>query len=189
MNLVLIGYRGTGKTVVGQRLAEDLGLRYVGLDDAIVQRAGKPIPEIVEDAGWDGFRDVESDVVRAASVEDGCVLDTGGGAILRDSNVAALRHNGMVFWLQASVDDIVARIGGDDQRPSLTGKQSFTDEVAEVLAERTPKYAAAADVVVDTSGLSLDEVVAAISEAFRRPAKRRGLGEMGWGGLGENGED
>ena len=162
MNLVLIGYRGTGKTAIGRLLAERLGLRYVGLDDELVRRAGKPIPEVVAESGWDHFRDLESDVVRDTSAGDGCVLDTGGGAILRPENVDNLRRNGKVFWLQATVADIVERIGGDDQRPSLTGAKSFTDEVEEVLAERTPKYQAAADEVVDTSGRSLEQVAEAI---------------------------
>ena len=166
MNIVLIGYRGTSKTVVGRKVAAKLGMTYIGMDDEIVRRAGKPVPEIVAESGWEHFRDVESDVVRDGADRDNCVLDTGGGAILRDKNVEQLRRNGLVFWLQASVPDIVSRIGGDDQRPSLTGTKSFTDEIAEVLAERTPKYAAAAHETVDTSAMSIDERVEEIARVF-----------------------
>ncbi len=173
MNIVLIGYRGTSKTVVGRGVAEKLGMTYIGMDDEIVRRAGKPIPEIVEESGWDHFRDIESEVVRDSAGRDNCVLDTGGGVILRDENVEHLRRNGLVFWLQASVPDIISRIGGDDQRPSLTGTKSFTEEVAEVLAERTPKYAAAAHETVDTSALSIDERVEHIA---RVSAERSGSG-------------
>jgi len=174
MNLVLIGYRGTGKTAIGRRLAERLDMEYVGLDDEIVRRAGKSIPELVDESGWERFRDLEAEVVRDAAAADGRVLDTGGGAILRDENVAVLRRNGIVFWLRASVPDIVARIRGDDQRPSLTGRRSFTDEVDDVLAERKPRYSAAAHEKVDTSELSVDEAVEAIAEIFeneRKPSK------------------
>ncbi|MFT7489400.1 MAG: shikimate kinase [Candidatus Promineifilaceae bacterium] len=158
MNIVLIGYRGTGKSVVGKRVAEVLDRQYVGLDAAIVDLAGQSIPEVVEAHGWAHFRDLESDVVRQASERDNCVLDTGGGAILRDANVTHLKQNGTLIWLQSSVADIVARIGDDNQRPSLTGTKSFTEEVEEVLAERTPKYAAAADHVIDDQGLSIEQV-------------------------------
>ncbi|MBN1419512.1 MAG: shikimate kinase [Planctomycetes bacterium] len=176
MNLVLIGYRGTGKTAIGRRLAERLDLAYVGLDDEIVRRAGKSIPEIVAEAGWDRFRDIESEVVRDAAARDRCVLDTGGGAILRRRNVEALRRNGFVVWLRAGIADIVRRIHGDTQRPSLTGQKSFTEEVEEVLAERRPKYAAAADVEIDTSSLSIDAAADRIAALFleRIASPRRG---------------
>jgi len=166
MNIVLIGYRGTSKTVVGRKLAKKLGMVYVGMDDEIVRRAGRPIPEVVKEFGWDRFRDIESEVVRESAGRDNCVLDTGGGVILRDDNVEHLRRNGLVFWLQASVPDIINRIGDDDQRPSLSGTKSFTDEVADVLAERTPKYAAAAHETIDTSALSIDERVEHIARVF-----------------------
>ena len=167
MNIVLIGYRGTGKSTIGERLAEKLKLRYVGFDAEIVKHAGKTIPEIVEESGWDHFRDIESEIVRTFSQGDHCVLDTGGGAILRPENVACLKQAGPVFWLQASVSDIVDRIGADNQRPSLTGAKSFTDEVQEVLEVRTPLYAAAADHPIDTSALSLDEIVDTIIALVR----------------------
>ena len=71
-------------------------------------------------------------------ISDGLVIDTGGGAILRAQNVEALKKNGTVFWLTASVETIAKRIGGDNQRPSLTGTKSFVDEIQDVLRERTP---------------------------------------------------
>lgn len=170
MNLVLIGYRGTGKTTIARALAERLAMRAISLDEEIVARAGRSIPEIVEAQGWEGFRDLESEVVRDAAARDGCVLDTGGGVILRPGNVERLRRNGVLFWLRAEVADIVARIGGDDQRPSLTGAKSFTEEVGEVLAARRPLYEAAADEVIDTSALSIDEAVERIARRFRERA-------------------
>ncbi len=165
-NLVLIGYRGTGKSTIGRALAARLRMPYLGLDAEIVRRAGKPIPEIVAASGWPAFRDLEAEVVRDVTAMGGKVLDTGGGAILRADNVERLRGNGIVFLLTASVADIVRRIGGDDQRPSLTGKKTFVEEVEEVLAERRPKYEAAADCAVDTSALSISQATDRILEAF-----------------------
>ena len=162
MNIVLIGYRGTGKSSVGQLLAERLGRRLVSTDADVVRRAGRSIPEIVAQSGWDHFRDLESDVCRELAGQDGLVIDTGGGAVLRQQNVAALKTNGTLFWLTAEVATIVARIGGDNQRPSLTGTKSFTDEVEDVLRERTPIYAAAADRTVATDGRSIADLAEAI---------------------------
>jgi len=179
VNVVLIGYRGTGKSTIGKLLASRLGFRYIGLDDEIVRRAGRTIPEIVAADGWDGFRDVESRTVEEVSTLDRCVLDTGGGVVLRDENVARLKRNGVVFLLVSEIPDIVARIGSDTQRPSLTGAKTFTEEVEDVLRERQPKYRAAARHVVDTSRLSPVEAADVIEDLFRRHPPLSPLGEGG----------
>jgi shikimate kinase len=171
MNLVLIGYRGTGKSVIGKLLAADLEMPYVGLDAALVDRAGMPIPEIVSRHGWDFFRDLEQQVVEDATARDHQVLDTGGGVITRAENTARLRRNGVVFLLEATLEDIVARIGGDTQRPSLSGAKSFTDEVTDVLKVRQPLYQAAAHHVVDTSTLDPPAAARTIADVFRDEAR------------------
>ena len=159
MNIVLIGYRGAGKSAVGRRLAARLGRTLLSTDAEIVRRAHRTIPEIVAQDGWEYFRDLESTICRELAARDQLVIDTGGGAILRMQNVEALKENGALFWLTASVETIVKRIGGDTQRPSLTGAKSFVDEIQEVLRERTPKYQAAADHVITTDDRSLDQLV------------------------------
>lgn len=168
MNLVLIGYRGTGKSVVGELLAERLGLRLVGMDAAIVEKAGTPIPEIVEQRGWPGFRDLESEAARELAGQDNAIIDTGGGVIERSENIEVLRANGRVFWLKASVAVIVGRIEGGTERPSLTGGKSFTDEVAEVLERRTPIYRSAAQHEIDTDPLTPEQVADRIIEIWER---------------------
>ena len=159
MNIVLIGYRGAGKSAVGRRLAARLGRTLVSTDAEIVKRAHRSISEIVAQDGWEYFRDLESDICRELANRDQLVIDTGGGAILRTQNVEVLKKNGTVFWLEASVGTITKRIGGDTQRPSLTGTKSFVDEVQDVLRERTPKYQAAADHVIATDERSIDQLV------------------------------
>ena len=159
MNVVLIGYRGTGKSTVGRRLAARLGRKLVSTDAEIVKRAQRTIPEIVAQDGWEYFRDLESTMCRELAVRDQLVIDTGGGAILRTQNVEALKKHGTVFWLTASVETIAKRIGGDNQRPSLTGAKSFVDEIQDVLRERTPKYQAAADHVITTDDQSISQLV------------------------------
>ena len=167
MNLVLIGYRGTGKSVVAEILSQKLDMPSVSLDEEIVREAGMPIPEIVEKHGWPWFRDLESSVTRRFAERDGLILDTGGGVILRPENTENLSRGGALFWLEASVEVIVERIQGSTERPSLTEGKSFLQEVAEVLEERLPLYRAAADRAIATDVLSPAAVADEIIREFR----------------------
>ncbi len=167
MNLVLIGYRGTGKSVVAEILRGKLGMPVVSLDAEIVREAGMSIPEIVEQRGWPHFRDLESAIVERFAKRDGAILDTGGGVILRPENTENLRGNGILFWLEASVERIVERIQESTERPPLTEGRSFLEEVEEVLSERLPLYRAAADREVDTDPLTVAEVAEEIAREFR----------------------
>ena len=159
MNIVLIGYRGTGKSTVGRLLASRCGRKLVSTDVEIIKRAQRTIPEIVAQEGWEYFRDLESNICKELASRDQLVIDTGGGAILRAQNVEALKTNGTVFWLTASVETIARRIGSGNQRPSLTGTKSFVDEIQDVLRERTPKYQAAADHIIVTDGRSTNQLM------------------------------
>lgn len=158
MNLVLIGYRGTGKTVVSQELAKRLGRIRIGMDETLVQRFGESIPEFVQKNGWDAFRDAESDLARELGGREDLVIDCGGGVVVRDQNLETLKANGRVAWLKASVETIAGRISGDTQRPSLTGQKTFIEEIEEVLTQRLPLYQKGSDFAVDTDSLSVEEV-------------------------------
>jgi shikimate kinase len=162
MNIVLIGYRGTGKSSVAGILADRLGWKHISTDAEIIVRAKQSIPDIVKAFGWDYFRNLESDVCRDVAGGDHLVIDTGGGAILRSHNVDALKGNGRLFWLTAEIPTIAQRIGGDTQRPSLTGTKSFVEEIAEVLAERRPQYSAAAHHVIPTDHVTVMQVADSI---------------------------
>ena len=164
MNIVLIGYRGTGKSVVGKLVAEALGMQCISMDGRIVERAGMSIPDIVENQGWSAFRDMESEVARELAKADNIIIDSGGGVIERPENIDALGVNSRIVWLKASVGVIVSRIQGDTERPSLTGGKSFTEEVAEVLERRTPKYKNAAHYEIDTDHLTPEQVADRIIE-------------------------
>ncbi|HNT35803.1 MAG TPA: shikimate kinase, partial [bacterium] len=150
MNVVLIGYRGTGKSTVAQIVARNLGWEALSLDQMIVQKAGKAIPKIVDELGWEYFRDLESEVVVETAGRDKVVLDCGGGVILRAANVQALKDKGKVFLLTATPDTIVSRIKEDTNRPALIQGKTFLEEIAEVLESRNPLYRAAADVQIAT---------------------------------------
>ncbi|MBW1748947.1 MAG: shikimate kinase [Deltaproteobacteria bacterium] len=164
MNIVLIGYRGTGKSVVGKLLALHLGMPCIGMDSKIAARSGMSIPEIVERFGWTEFRDLESKMVLELSGLDNIIMDTGGGVIERPENIEALKKNSRIFWLQASVDTIVRRIQADTQRPALTTGKTFTEEVAEVLEQRISKYKSAAQYEIDTDALTPEQVAGKIIE-------------------------
>jgi shikimate kinase len=166
MNIVLIGYRGTGKSVVAGLVAERLHMAVISMDAQIIKNAGMSIPDIVEKHGWAVFRDMESEVARELSARDSIIIDTGGGVIERSENIDVLQKQGCIIWLQASADVIVSRIQDDIARPSLTGEKSFTDEVAEILAQRVPKYADAAQYQIDTDQLTPEQVAANIIEIW-----------------------
>jgi len=168
MNIVLIGYRGTGKTVVGELLSIQLEMPCIGMDAQIVKKSGMSIPEIVEKLGWTGFRDIESEVARELAGLDNIIIDTGGGVIERPENIESLKINSRIFWLRASVDAIVSRIQEGTQRPALTDGKTFTEEVAEVLERRIPKYKSAAQFEIDTDPLTPEQVTERIIRIWRK---------------------
>ncbi len=171
MNIVLIGYRGTGKSAVGKIVARRLKMKCISMDARIVETAGMPIAQFVEKYDWPRFRDLETEVARELALQDNLVIDTGGGVIERPENIPALEKNGMVIWLKASPEVIVDRIKNGTDRPALTEGKTFTEEVADVLEKRTPKYQAAARFEIDTDALSLDQVAYGVIETYREALK------------------
>ena len=165
MNIVLIGYRGTGKSAVGRRLADRRGLAFYDADELVEKRGGQSIQEMVAAKGWEFFREREQTVIRELSGIDAAVIATGGGAVLDPENVGLLKRKGRLIWLDADAQTVIARMQEDtnneQRRPSLTGGEP-ADETVAVMAARAPFYREAADLYVDTSGKSLDDVVAEI---------------------------
>jgi shikimate kinase len=161
-NLVLIGYRATGKTAVGALLAQRLSRPLVDLDQVLEEEMGRSIADLVAEKGWAEFRSREKELVARFGRKGGQVLATGGGAVLDQENAKILRENGVVVWLRADPATIQERLSRDErevsQRPSLTGRSTL-EEVAEVLQCRQPLYGAAAHIVIDTDQHTLDQVV------------------------------
>lgn len=152
LGLVLVGYRATGKTTVGRLIADRLGRTFVDSDQEIEQRTGWSIAEHFAQAGELGFRNLESKMIRTLCEQfPGSVLATGGGTILRETNREILRRFGLVIWLSAPTETIVARLERDPgARPSLTSA-GLLDEVASVLIAREALYRDVAHFVVDAS--------------------------------------
>lgn len=159
MNIILIGYRGTGKSTIGKVLAEKLNRPLISMDELITKKGNQSVPEMVEKHGWDHFRDIESEVASEVSTKDNCIIDCGGGVILRDQNIKNLKKNGKCFLLKADIKTIIKRIHGDANRPALKKGMSFKEEQEKVLKERDTMYKTAADIVIDTSLISIDQSV------------------------------
>ena len=164
-NLILIGYRGTGKTSVGRLLAQQLGWNFVDADDEVEHSADKSIAQIFSDDGEEVFRDLEQRIVAELCQRKQHVVSLGGGAVLRDTNRAAIQSGGTVVWLTASPATIQQRLELDPatraRRPNLT-QQGGLDEIETVLKQREKFYRACADLEVDTETHSLEEVAAKI---------------------------
>lgn len=160
-NVILIGYRGTGKSAVARRLALALGWDWVDADVELELRAGKSIAAIFAEDGETAFRDLESQVVADLARRTRTILAMGGGAVLREENCAALRASGQIVWLRATPETILVRVAADastaGRRPNLTTAGGRA-EIEELLARRTPRYAACADATVDTDDRTPQQV-------------------------------
>ena len=165
MNLVLIGYRCTGKTTIGRLLAEKLCWPLVDTDTLIQERAGRSIREVVAEGGWPEFRRLEREAVAEIAKGDRQVISVGGGAVLDESNREALRRAGCVVLLRASAEAIWQRMKADPktavERPNLTDAGGLA-EVEAVLAERRPVYEAACHYAIPTDRFSPEETAGRI---------------------------
>ena len=171
MNIILMGYRCSGKTSAGKRLAERLGFSFYDTDEMVERQMGLQIRRIVAEQGWDAFRQAERAVIRELSGADRGVIALGGGAVLDSRNVENLKGNGFFVWLIAAAKTIAARMGNDEasgsERPSLTQASSI-GEIDQVLAEREPLYRCLANLVVDTTEIEADRVAEAICAGLRK---------------------
>ena len=157
MNIALIGFMAAGKSTVGRILADRLGYGFVDTDEEIVRRTGLEIAEIFASEGETAFRAIEKRVVAEASASEKTVIACGGGVVLDQRNVDAIRCTSRLVLLTASVDETMNRVKGDGSRP-LLNVGDREKAITAHLEERTPHYLKAADAVVDTSGLTLKEV-------------------------------
>lgn len=148
-NLILVGPMGAGKSTIGRLLAKELRLPFKDSDKEIEQRTGADIPWIFDVEGEQGFREREQAVLEDLCAAEGVVLATGGGAVMRSENRAALRAGGRVVYLHASVEQQVGRTSRDRNRPLLRSA-SPGKILADLFAVRDPLYREIADVVIET---------------------------------------
>lgn len=174
MNIILIGFRCTGKSSVGRLLAERARRAFVDADEMLEKRTGKTIREIFALKGESFFRKIESELIGELSRLDGRVIATGGGVVLKRKNIQSLKRNGFIVLLDAHPDILFERVRRDpksaSQRPALTSLD-LDAEIREQYEFRKPYYQSAADAVVVTSERPVGQVV----DDVERVLKERGI--------------
>ena len=150
MNIILIGFMGSGKSAVGHLLAEELKMNFLDTDELIENIEGRKISDIFKADGEEYFRDLETEVIKTLQDYDNFVLSTGGGMVLREENVSLLKAMGPLVLLWADPDTVHERVKNETHRPLLDVADPRA-EIAKILELRTPIYERTADLKVDTS--------------------------------------
>ncbi len=162
MNIILIGFRGTGKSTVGKLLAKRLKRDFIDSDEYIEGTNEKTIKHIFEEDGEEGFRKYEEEAITELSSMNNKIIAAGGGVVLKNENVKNLKSNGFLILLEATPEIIYDRIRQDEktrqQRPSLTNKPPL-DEIKHIIDKRQQFYENAADYTINTSYVSCEDVV------------------------------
>ena len=163
MNIILIGFRCTGKTTVGRQLAQRLRMKFVDSDQYLEFKTGAVISDLWQRKGESTFRLLEADALADLAKGDNQVLATGGGAVLRYKNIHNLKRNGIIILLEADPRSVFERILKDPrsmtQRPRLNPHKDPFDEVQEQMEFRRPYYLQAADIRIRTEEKPADDVV------------------------------
>ena len=172
-SIALIGFMGTGKTVVGKALAAELSREFVEMDALIAQKAGKSIPEIFSVGGEIAFREIEIEVTKEVAGKRNAVFACGGGVVLNKINVDRLKKECIIVYLTASPQVILKRTSEDtNERPLLKAANRLIT-VRELIKFRKPFYERVADIKINTSRLDINSVVVQIiskvkdDESFR----------------------
>ena len=178
MNVVLIGYRATGKSTVGRILAAKLKLAFWDTDALVEKSMAMPIKEMVALHGWDFFRAKDRETIEYLTQKEDGVIATGGGVVLFRENVKLLKQNvdllkqtGVVIWLNAPLQDIIDRLKKDARneaiRPQFTSG-NIVQETIDIMRKRLPLYERAADYTVDTLSKNAEEVAEEIYQYLRK---------------------
>lgn len=174
MNVILLGYRGSGKSTAGRSLAQELGLNFVDVDKDICARFGnRTVAEIWATDGEPRYRKVEVEVTRDCTSKDGQVIALGGGTLMQPGAREAVdaADDTVRIYLKASPQALHDRVTADKVneglRPALGGFNSLLDEIESMLEKREPTYTAVADFDVNVEGKSPEEVVAELLEIVR----------------------
>lgn len=154
MNIVLTGLRGTGKSSIGQALADLMEMGFVDIDDEIEHEIGD-ISNFVPKKGWGAFRKIEKQAALKVAQRDNLVISTGGGTMMDPQSAAALKKNAVVVFMYCDLDVLMKRLE-NDHRPSLTGVKRSHEEIEEIWHQRKPVYERVADVRIDVTDESDD---------------------------------
>jgi shikimate kinase len=156
-NLYLVGFMGTGKSSVGRQVAARTDRLFIDLDVHIENKEKRTIAQIFSQEGEPYFRRLEKEALHEVSLQDNRIVACGGGIVLDDENIKAMKKTGRIVCLTAAAEDILARTSGHRHRPLMNVKDQKA-QIENLLAARAHRYALA-DIIIDTSGLSVDQVV------------------------------
>ncbi|MEY3767287.1 MAG: hypothetical protein RLZZ11_354 [Cyanobacteriota bacterium] len=171
LNLYLVGMMGSGKSTAGRHLAEQLGYRFLDADTSIEQVAGCSIPDLFAREGEAGFRQLESAVLNQIASWHSLVVATGGGVVTRPENWGQM-HQGVVIWLDAPQDLLLARLSNDPTPRPLMATEDPSQRLSELLSQRRPLYAQA-DLHIVQDGRAPEQVADQILEALPSVLKER----------------
>lgn len=163
MNLVLIGFMGTGKSTVAAYLSRQYDMEIVEMDELLARQEGMSIPEIFQLHGEPYFRSLETKLLKNLQNCQNKIISCGGGAALREENVKEMKKNGKVILLTASPETILERVKKDTSRPLLKDRKT-PEGIASLMAQRQEKYLAAADFVISTDHKSVAKICEEITE-------------------------
>lgn len=166
-SIVLIGMMGAGKSCVGRCLLRRTGLALIDIDEVVVSTFGMSIPEIFAEHGEKKFREAETEALHALRAEEQKIIVTGGGIVLRNENIEILKRLGVIVWLVGNDETLFARASRKRNRPLLQTKNP-RKAFSQILGARRPLYARIADIRVDTSVLTEEEVAVAILAKLRK---------------------
>lgn len=156
-NIFLIGFMGTGKSTVARYLNKKFAMEIIEMDELIVKREGKSIPDIFAERGEEYFRDLETKLLTEIQKMENVVVSCGGGAALREENVQIMKQSGHIVLLAARPETILERVKRDDSRPLLKGRKNVK-EIGALMESRREKYEAAADLIICVDGKSAEQI-------------------------------
>lgn len=157
-NIVLIGMMGSGKTTIGELLAEAIGLTFVDADEELERWTGRKISDIFATDGEETFRKLEIETVKRLAQRSGQVIATGGGVILHQENVIRLKEKGLIIFLNASSEVLYRRLQDDISRPLLQ-VQDLKERIHQLQSQRLGLYQEVADWELDTSNDEIEQIV------------------------------
>ncbi|MBU0549367.1 MAG: shikimate kinase [Candidatus Omnitrophica bacterium] len=161
-NIYIVGFMGTGKTVVAKEVARQSGRQFIDLDSLIEKEEKKKISQIFAQEGEAHFRMLEKEALHKAAALNKAVIACGGGIVLDKENIRIIKESGLMVCLTAKAGVIISRTSGKSHRP-LLNVDNPAQKINDLLAERAPFYAQA-DFHIDTSDLTIKEVVEKVLE-------------------------
>jgi shikimate kinase len=158
-NIVLIGPSGIGKTTIGKYISKKLNIVQIDTDDLIEEKTNMSIKDTFDIYGEDFFRTIEVQVVKEIADKENILISTGGGIVLREENIHALRSNGIIFFLNGKIETIVRNLNSSDvDRPLLMNEEDMYEKIKKLFLERKKLYYSSCDYLIDVDDKSVESI-------------------------------